>query len=183
MLFRSFGFFYFTWGISFSLLGNSLTTPESEGGKQEVGNGIFGDYAVCEGPESYYWGGTWICAAKGTDNASVIKDVMYTLTCDAEVMKQITIDTQDYTNNITAMEEIGNSDFGFEFLGGQNHIALFASAAKNIKMDNISAYDQGLNESLQGAFKDYFDGAVDKDTALDNFYKAALIKYPELKRP
>ena len=45
---KVFGFFYSTWGINFTLLGNSLATPESEGGKQEVGNGIFGDYAVCQ---------------------------------------------------------------------------------------------------------------------------------------
>ena len=54
--------FYSTWGINFTLLGNSLETPEAEGGKAEAGNGIYGDYAVCEGPQPYYWGGTWICA-------------------------------------------------------------------------------------------------------------------------
>ncbi|MDA3730893.1 carbohydrate ABC transporter substrate-binding protein [Niameybacter massiliensis] len=178
-----FGFFYSTWGINFTLLGNSLETPIAEGGKEEVGNGIFGDYAVCEGPQAYYWGGTWICAAKGTDNLGTIKDVMLTLTCDSDTMKQITLDTQDYTNNKAAMEEIGASDFQSAFLGGQNHIKLFNASAKNISMDNISPYDQGLNESFQQAFMDYFNGTVTKDQALDNFYKDALIKYPELKRP
>ena len=57
---KVFGFFYSTWGINFTLLGNSLATPVKEGGKEEVGNGIYGDYAVCQGPQSYYWGGTWI---------------------------------------------------------------------------------------------------------------------------
>ena len=54
---KVFGFFYSTWGINFTLLGNSLETPVAEGGKEEVGNGIYGDYAVCEGPQPYYWGG------------------------------------------------------------------------------------------------------------------------------
>jgi hypothetical protein len=178
----TFGFFYSTWGINFTLLGNSLETPTSEGGALEVGNGIFGDWAVCEGPESYYWGGTWICAAKGTDNAEVIRDVMYTLTCDAETMKNITLDTQDYTNNIEAMEEIGNSDFESDFLGGQNHIALFAAAAKNIDMSNISPYDQGCNEEFQEAFKSYFDGIVTEDEALNNFYTSVVEKYPGLSK-
>ena len=48
---KVFGFFYSTWGINFTLLGNSLATPTAEGGKEEVGNGIYGDYAVCEGPQ------------------------------------------------------------------------------------------------------------------------------------
>lgn len=179
---KVFGFFYSTWGINFTLLGNTLAIPESEGGKQEVGNGIFGDYAVCAGPEPYYWGGTWMCAAAGTDNIPTIKDIMYVLTCDSATMKKITEDTQDYTNNEKAMNELANSDFQSAFLGGQNHIALFAEAAPKIDMSNLSAYDQGLNESFQGAFKDYFEGTVDKAKALENFYTSAIEKYPELKK-
>ncbi len=176
---KVFGFFYSTWGINFTLLGNSLADAE---GEKAVGNGIYGDYAVCEGPQPYYWGGTWICAAKGTDNIPFIKDLMYRLTCDPATMKQITVDTQDYTNNEAAMNELANSDYKSDFLGGQNHIALFAEAAKKIDMSNISDYDQGLNESMQQAMSDYFEGNVDEKTALDNFYTSAIEKYPELTR-
>lgn len=176
---KVFGFFYSTWGINFTLLGNSLEDAE---GEKEAGNGIYGDYAVCEGPQSYFWGGTWLCAAKGTDNLPFIKDMMYRLTCDQETMMRITLDTEDYTNNEAAMNEIASSDYASDFLGGQNHIALFAEAAKKIDMSNLSDYDQGLNESLQGAMKDYFEGTVDKEKALDNFYKSAIEKYPELTK-
>lgn len=177
---KVFGFFYSTWGINFTLKGNSLETPEKEGGKAEVGNGIFGDYAVVEGPQAYYWGGTWICAAAGTDNTTIIKDVMLKLTGDAAIMKKITEDTQDYTNNEAAMGELASSDFASAFLGGQNHIALFAESAKKIDMSNAGPYDQGLNESLQTAFKDYFDGVVDLETAKANFQTSIMEKYPEL---
>lgn len=177
---KVFGFFYSTWGINFTLLENSLETPLGEGGEKAVGNGIFGDYAVCQGPESYYWGGTWICAAAGTDNVGTIKDIMLKLTCDKDTMKQITLDTEDYTNNQAAMNEIANSDYESAFLGGQNHIALFAEAAPLIDMSNISIYDQGLNEGFQGAFKDYFDGNATKEEALDLFYTDVTEKYPEL---
>lgn len=174
---KVFGFFYSTWGINFSLLGNSLADPN---GAHEVGNGIFGDYAVCEGPQAYYWGGTWICAAAGTDNIPFIKDLMLRLTCDAETMKRITVDTEDYTNNMAAMGEIAASDYASAFLGGQNHIALFAEAAKKIDMSNICDYDQGLNESIQQCMHEYFEGVVDLEKAYENFYSAAEIKYPEL---
>jgi hypothetical protein len=177
---KVFGFFYSTWGINFTLLGNSLATPESEGGKAEVGNGIYGDWAVCQGPQNYYWGGTWICAAAGTDNKDLVKSIMYTMTCDPATMKQITVDTQDYTNNITAMNELANSDFKSDFLGGQNHIKLFAEAAPKIDMSNISSYDQACTEEFRAAFKDYFDGKVSKDEALANFYTAVIEKHPEL---
>ena len=174
-----FGFFYSTWGINFTLMGNSLADGNAEA---KVGNGIYGDYAVCEGPEAYYWGGTWICAARGTDNIPFIKDLMYRLTCDSATMKQITLDTLDYTNNQEAMNEIAQSDYSSDFLSGQNHIALFAEAAKKIDMSNISEYDSGLNEKFQNAFHEYFEGNCSYQKALDNFYEMAIEKYPELTK-
>jgi len=178
---KTFGFFYSTWGINFTLLGNSLADAEAPA---EVGNGIFGDWAVCEGPQAYYWGGTWICAATGTDNASLIADIMKRMTCDTATMKQITIDTQDYTNNKAAMDELANDpSFGSAFLGGQNHIALFAAAAPNIDCSNMSAYDQIANEQLQECMKDYFNGEATKEECLNNFYAKMKDTYPELNVP
>lgn len=166
---KVFGFFYSTWGINFTLAGNA-------------GEELNGQYAVCEGPQAYYWGGTWICAAQGTDNPELVADIMRKLTCDKDIAKQITIDTLDYTNNKAAMDELAQ-DFSSEFLGGQNHIALFAAAAPNIDASKAGPYDQGLNESFQSAFKDYFTGVVSsKDEALENFYKSATEKYPALKK-
>lgn len=175
---KTFGFFYSTWGINFTLLDYSLADAT---GAKAVGNGIYGDWAVCYGPEPFYWGGTWICAAKGTDNIPTIKDIMYTLTCDKATMKKITEEVADYTNHKEAMNEIANSDYSFDFLGGQNHIALFTKVADQIDMSNTCPYDQGCTEEFQRAFKDYFDGNVTKDQALNNFYKNIKIKYPELK--
>ena len=174
---KVFGFFYSTWGINFTLLGNSLADAD---GPQEVGNGCFGDYAVCEGPQPYYWGGTWICAAAGTDNVATILDVMLKLTCDKEIALAITETTQDYTNCVSAMNELAASDYQSAFLGGQNHIALFAAAAPEIDMSNVSPYDQGCNEGIQTAFKDYFNGVIDLDTAKANFETLIMEKYPDL---
>jgi len=174
---KTFGFFYSTWGINFTLVDYSLADKE---GEKKVGNGIYGDWAVCYGPQPFYWGGTWICAARGTDNIPTIRDIMYTLTCDKETMKNITLEVADYTNNKEAMNEIANSDYSFDFLGGQNHIALFTEVADKIDMSNTCPYDQGCNEEFQKAFKDYFDGNVNKEEALQNFYTNIKIKYPDL---
>ncbi len=176
---KVFGFFYSTWGINFTLLGNA-------------GDAGFGDWAVCYGPQSYYWGGTWICAGYQTDNKALVKDIMYQLTCNGEIMEKITRDpaVQDYTNNKAAMDKIAaDATYKSDFLGGQNHVALFTENAKKIDMSKISKYDQGLNESFQAAFKDYFDTikdptiGVDYATALENFYNAAITKYPNLVKP
>ena len=49
-------------------------------------------------------------------------------------------------------------------------------------MSNISDYDQGLNEAIQQTMHEYFEGKVDFDTALENFYTSAMEKYPELTK-
>lgn len=179
---KVFGFFYSTWGINFTLMGYTLDKQVADGGKLEKGNGLFGEWAVCEGPQSYYWGGTWMCAAAGTDNQATIKDIMESLTCNKDIMKSITEDPsiQDYTNTVSGMNELAKTDFKSDFLGGQNHIALFAEAAPKIDMSNISAFDQGCNEKFQKAFQDYFNGTIDLATAKKNFETAIKETYPEI---
>lgn len=176
-----FGFFYSTWGINFTLLGNSLDDADAP---KEVGNGLFGEYRVVQGPASYYWGGTWIVGAKGTDNPTLVKDIMIKMTANPAIAESITREVEDYTNNKTAMTKIANdATYGSAFLGGQNHIALFTSAAQKIDMSNASPYDQGLNEGIQTAMKDYFAGTSTFDQAWTRFKEIVGEKYPELKFP
>lgn len=167
---KVFGFFYSTWGINFTLVGNA-------------GEAGFGDWAVCQGPQPYYWGGTWLVGARGTDNPTLVKDVMLKLTCTKDIMKEMTTNRkiQDYTNTMAGMQEIAEDpNFQSEFLGGQNHIALFSEVAPTIDMSNVSAYDQGCNEQIQVHFHDYFDGNVDFETAKANFETGIKETYPEI---
>ena len=176
-----FGFFYSTWGINFTLLGNSLADSD---GKHEEGNGLFGKYRVVQGPESYYWGGTWIVGAKGTDNPSLVKDIIIKLTANQHIMEQITLETEDYTNSKSAMSKLAKDpEYGSAFLGGQNHIALFTEAADSIDMSNASPYDQGLNEGIQNSMRDYFTGEATFDAAWANFVERITTLYPELNFP
>jgi multiple sugar transport system substrate-binding protein len=162
------GFFYSTWGINFTLAGNS--DPDKLGNVNDVTKSLYGDYAVCQGPASWYWGGSWLCAAKGTDNKALVNKIMYTMTCSPAVANGITRITQDYTNNQTAMNAIAaDTTYGSDFLGGQNHIALFKESAANISMKNAGAYDQGCNENMQKAMKDYFAGTATLEAAISNF--------------
>lgn len=181
---KVFGYFWSTWGINFSLVENSLKTAVKNGGKEEVGNGTFGDWAACYGPQSYFWGGSWLSACKGSDNLNLVATIMKTMTCDAAIMEKNTRDTLDMTNNKLAMEKIANdTTYEAKILGGQNHIALFTKAAEKINMKNITPYDQVITEEFQGAMKDYFTGKVTYDKALETFYSKAITRAPSLKKP
>lgn len=178
---KVFGYFMPAWGVDFTMAKNSLEKAEADGGKQEAGNGSFGDWAATTGPESYNWGGTWICAAAGTDNADIVADIMKTICCDDDTMKKIVEEKNDFVNNKTIMEALAKSDYKSAFLGGQNPLQMYCDAAEKVDMSKISPYDQGLNESLQTSMHDYFNGTVDKETAMKNFFTSIKEKYPELK--
>ena len=172
-----FGYFGPAWFIDFTMTGYAMDDSE---GEAAVGNGTWGDWAAIEGPQSYFWGGTWVCAAQGSDNAGLVADIMYQLTCNPDVMKEIVTADNDFCNNQPLMEEMAATGTTNEFLGGENVLEKFCAAVGNISMENSTIYDQGMTEQFQGAMKDYFDGNVDYDTALENFYTNIETRYPEL---
>ena len=143
--------------------------------------GYDGGWAVTEGPQGFFWGGTWICAAAGTDNQELVKDLMLCLTTDEETMTQIVEKDHDFVNNSKVMEaKATDSSFGDKYLSNQNPVGLFCNGIKTVSLANISGYDQGCNEEFQNAMKNYFEGKASKEEALDLFYKAVTEKYPEL---
>lgn len=176
---KVFAYFGPGWFIDFCLAGWSKADAK---GPDALGNGTYGDWAFTKGPQGFSWGGTWLCAATGTDNIELVKAVMKTLTADKATLVKIAKEKGDFTNNEAAMLEISKSDYKNAFLGGQNHIVALLDSAKSINKDKITPYDQGMTEEIQKAFKDYFDGKVTKDKALENFYTAILEKYPNLKK-
>ncbi|MEE3420761.1 MAG: carbohydrate ABC transporter substrate-binding protein [Lachnospiraceae bacterium] len=140
-----------------------------------------GGWGFVEGPQSFYWGGTWIAAATGTDNPTLVKDIMLTMTTDETVLKDIVVKDSDCVNNKALLEELANDDsFQSPILGGQNPYKMLAAGAEKVDMSNISDYDQGCNEEFQKAMKNYFEGNTDYDGALAQFKTAITEKYPDI---
>ena len=163
-------FCYFgpAWLINFSMKSEDAESIAAKGG-----------WGAVEGPQGFNWGGTWVCGAVGTDNPTLVADIMKTLTCDKDTMLQIVEKYQDFVNNKPAMEEAAqNEKYAFDVLGGQNPLAMFVAGADKISMATISDYDQGCNEEFQKAMKDYFDGNSSLDDALAAFKAAVTTLYP-----
>ena len=140
-----------------------------------------GGWGAVEGPQGFYWGGTWIAAAKGTDNKELVADIMRKLTTDETIMTDIVKADSDFVNNKPAMEAAATDDsFAFAVLGGQNPLAMFCAGADKIDLSNMGDYDQGCTEEFQAAMKNYFEGNATKEEALDLFKTAISEKYPEL---
>lgn len=154
------------------------------GNAQDPDKGCYGDWAICEGPMAHFWGGTWMLAATGTDNGSLVAKVMKAFTEDETVCENLIKNEGQFTNNKKVNEKFANDpDFGNAFLGNQNDTAVFCGMTDNIKFQNNTIYDQLCNEGYQDYIKQYISGAVDKDTALQNFYGYINEKYPAVQTP
>ena len=171
-------FCYFgpAWLINFSMGAVDDGVNEDDGSRTFAGG-----WAATVGPQGFYWGGTWICAAAGTDNPTAVAEIMRQMTTNEEVLTDIVKMDNDFVNNKPAMEAAATDDsFAFKPLGGQNPLGMFCEGAEKIDLSNISEYDQGCNESFQLAMKEYFEGNASYDDALQAFFKAVVEKYPEL---
>ena len=165
-------FCYFgpAWLVNFSM------AADTEG---SIGNQ--GGWGATEGPQGFFWGGTWICAAQGTDNPGLVKDIILQMTTNEDIMKDIVVKDDDFVNNKEVMEAMAaDTSYSSKILGGQNPLGMYCSGVATLDLSNLSAYDQGCNEEFQNAMKNYFEGNATKDEALDLFYTAVEEKYPEL---
>ena len=168
---KVFAYFGPAWMIDFSMSADDEKSIAAQGG-----------WGATTGPQGFFWGGTWICGATGTDNPSLVADIMRKLTTDTDIMTDIVKQDNDFVNNKPAMDAMAqDTSYGDKVLGGQNPIAMFCAGVEKIDLSNISAYDQGCNESFQKAMKDYFDGNyATYDEAVAAFKSDIATKYPAI---
>lgn len=173
-----FGYFMPAWGINFSLAEGSGAKKNDDG--TFTPGGSYGDWAVVTGPQSFNWGGSFLCGAKGTDNAELVKDIMLKLCCDQDIMYNISKDTSDFVNNKATNAKLDEDGVTSDFLGGQSLVKALSASAEKIDCSNVSPYDQGCIENLMTAMKDYYNGKASKEDAIAKWKELTLKQYPAL---
>ena len=154
----------------------------SMGNAQDAEKGCYGDWAICEGPQAHFWGGTWLLAPAGTDNPTMVADIMNTFINDEEVCTNLVKNEMQFSNN-QKVNEACAAEGGTDFLGGQNDTAMYVEMAKNIVFKNHTIYDQIINEDMQKCWREYCDGDVTEEQALANFYALVSESYPTIVTP
>jgi len=169
---KTFCYFGPAWFFNFCLDSGEAGSIASQGG-----------WGYCVGPQSYYWGGTWICAANNTDNKTLVTDIIKTMTTDKKVLKEIAQKDSDCVNSKSVLAELSSDNSGnLVLLGGQNPYKQLAAGAEKVDLSNLSKYDQACNEEFQKAMGNYFKGNCTYEEALDSFYKAVQTKHASLTK-
>ena len=154
----------------------------SMGNAQDAEKGCYGDWAICEGPQAHFWGGTWLLAPTGTDNPTMVADIMNTFINNEEVCTKLVKDDMQFSNN-QKVNAACAAEGGNAFLGGQNDTAVYVELAKNIVFENHTRYDQIINEDLQKCWREYCDGEVTEEQAMANFYAMVSETFPTIVTP
>lgn len=168
---NTFAYMGSTWFVQFTLMANA----------GDAKTGTYGDWAMCKGPQEYYWGGTWIAATQGCSDKALAAEIIKYFTCDKDSMYNYSINAKDYVNNKEAIKQIIADGKGtFDFLGNQEYYQVFADSADKIDVSTMTGLDAKMNAEFATQVTEYSLGNKDKETAISDFKTAMLDMYSYL---
>lgn len=160
------GYFVSTWGFG----GFALDAAGGEGGA------TYGKWAVCQGPQPFFWGGTWIVVNPKTDNGEEARDFILSATSNEDQMSTYAVNKPEYVNNSKVMDDLISSNTVFNEkitnnLGGQNFYAELADNAKTIDFNGlITPYDATVKTDFINVVKEqYLEGGASWDDTVEAF--------------
>ncbi len=171
------GFFGPAWLVNYTVAPNC--------GGAAVGEGTYGDWAVCESPVGFFWGGTWLLASKTAAEdpakAAAVAEVLewITLDCTEDGLQYAwangTIDWDNDPATATSKDCVASgtvmamSDGSLDFLGGQNMFDAFIPANAFANGKNLTQYDEKINSLWREQVREYTAGNKDRETAINDF--------------
>lgn len=127
-----------------------------------------GDWAMCAGPSSWYWGGTWVAAYKDTKNPQAAKEMIRYLTSDDFFIEEMAKSSGEQVGNLNVQKKI-KKRFTERYLSNQNHYEAFCEYAKKIDGSLVQGTDQWIEFYFNDAVTEYIWGNKSKQDALKSF--------------
>ena len=175
-----FGFFGPAWLINYVMAGNS--------GGSKIGEGTYGDWAVCNSPIGFFWGGTWVLASKAAAKDKAKKAIV------KEIIEWITLDTTNdgllykwangtlngeggTKDTVSSGVVMSKSNGKLDFLGGQNMFDYFVPAGAYANGKNLTQYDEEINMIWRDQVRAYANGQKSKADAIKDFKQTVSDKY------
>ena len=162
-----FGFFGPAWLINYTLAPNC--------GGTTVGEGTFGDWAVCESPVGFFWGGSYILANKDTKVPAAVAQVIEWITLDSSdkglqyAWANGTMNEAGTPDAVASGTVMAKSDGAVEFLAGQNMFDAFIPAGEFANGKNITQYDEKINSLWREQVREYTAGNKTREDAIKDF--------------
>jgi hypothetical protein len=167
------GFFGPAWLINYTMKDNVQDT--------------FGDWAVCNSPVGFFWGGTWVMgtktAAKDKNKKTIIKDILTWITLDTSSDGLLykwangTLNGEGGTKDtVSSGVVMAKSDGKVALLGNQNMFEYFVPAGKYANGKNLTQHDEDINSMWRDQVRAYANGQKTRQAAIDDFKQAVADK-------
>lgn len=170
---KIFGYFGPAWLINYVMAGNS--------GGSAPGEGTYGDWAVCEPPVGFFWGGTWVLANANSKNKSAVGQIIEWITLDSTktglqyYWANGTLNGPGGTKDTVASGTVMKmSDGKLPFLGGQNMFDVFVPAGAFATGKNKHQYDETINNYWRDQVRQYTEGNKTRAKAIADFKQQVL---------
>ena len=186
-----FCYFMPTWGLSYLLGNNAIDTK--------------GDYAMCIGPDSWQWGGTWVGVMKNAKNPDNAKEFVKFVALDAENLKSWAtgVYTHEFLANINAemAGPAGDGElfqaggdfvsskivvdeltplFKSDMLAGQSNYEVFGQQAELCSAKLLQGTDEEIQNMFQAELRNYAYTGITMEAAYDNFKNNVAGTFPLL---
>jgi len=164
------GFFGPAWLINYTIAPNC--------GGSKVGEGTYGDWAVCNSPIGFFWGGTYLCANKNmpAEKKAAVKAILEWITLDYSNDGLLykwangTLNGEGGTKDtVSSGVVMAKSNGALDFLGGQNMFDYFVPANQYATGKNLTQYDETINQYWRDQVRQYAAGNKSRDEAIKDF--------------
>lgn len=142
-----------------------------------------GNWGMAAGPNSYFWGGTYLGINEGTDHPEVAYAFLKSMLFDKERLAERQQEDGDMYAVESVMAPVIENYEGRQSLGGMNHLEVFNREAERIDLSNVTTYDRGLNDLLGAHITNFKEGASGYNSisdVLSAFYGDVQVTYPEI---
>ena len=124
-----------------------------------------GNWATCQGPSAFHWGGTYVSIGKDTPHPELAAFIAYELCCDADFAVDLVnsdCDTNCSANKVANERlksgELSDSFNATTFFGGQNPFEVWSAASEGINLANETYADGSLQGYMDSASTAYNTG-------------------------
>lgn len=154
-----------TWGYSFVIKSNAVNT--------------MGKWGLCEGPNPYINGGTWLGIYKDSPNKEAAWAFLQYVTLNADSLEAYAKEYGDYVGCKPADTALAQGE-GEENLAGQNLYEFYNGVMEKKPHVTITEYDGQINTAYKTAAKAYATGKLSKEDAIAQFKSDVASNYPDL---
>lgn len=167
---KVFGYLGPSWFVDYVLKGNC--------GGEAIGEGTYGDWAVCEPPVGFFWGGEWIFANKHSPHKEALGVIIRWITLDTSetglqyLWANGQIDRQGEQMAAVSGTVMRKVSAETDILGYQDMFDVFDRAARLARGDNATHYDVLINSYWLQQVGEYAEGRKTRAQAIADFKQA-----------